>query len=257
MNQRNEYINLKKNIECLLASDYVQNFIFIIVNLIFFSKLSIPSSLNTYFKTPIETTVTDGVAIFTVLVLAIGVLYHAGFYKERMKEYRFTNVPYNFLEKTTIIGSMLIATIIFSFVLSEPFKTISLLTYLQSIFIFVIILSVISYVFKREVSWTNHFAIYIAIYAIIFFIIEVFNEQILLTYILTISLLVIGLGYLTEKNRPKINNITLVMIISNEQINNLELFEITDIDYRFKNSEGKELIVPIGQVQKIIYEKIN
>jgi len=46
------------------------------------------------------------------------------------------------------------------------------------------------------------------------------------------------------------------MIDSDCTNKDLELFDITDIDYRFKNSEGKELIVPIGQVKKIIYEKL-
>jgi len=43
-------------------------------------------------------------------------------------------------------------------------------------------------------------------------------------------------------------------MIDSKELKNLELFDITDIDYRFKDSKtGNEYIVPIGQVKEIVY----
>ncbi|VVB85003.1 Uncharacterised protein [uncultured archaeon] len=272
MNKSNEPINWKGNIERLLANENVQTFIFMITNLIFFSKFSIPSLLSKYFEKPNGNTVTDGIAILTVFVLAVGVLYYAGVYKERQKEYCFTNFPYNFIQKSAIIGSIFIATIILASVISEFIKLSVNIKYLHAILIMVIIFSVLSFLLtsKREdisllkwkyhlANWEYHLIVYIIIYIIIliYLLIPSPESQILniVAYITIISLLVILFGYEIEKHRQKISNLTLEMIDPNELIKDLELFDITDIDYRFRNSEGNEFIVPIGQVRKIIYEK--
>ncbi len=75
-------------------------------------------------------------------------------------------------------------------------------------------------------------------------------------YIVLLCGLVVLFGYAIEKQKHTIknNNITLKMVNSNDPIKDLELFDITDKDYRFKDLEGNEYIVPIGQVE-IVYSQ--
>ena len=79
---------------------------------------------------------------------------------------------------------------------------------------------------------------------------------------LFIPLLFIFQGYyLTEKSEI----VTLKMVTFNEQgskkietRNELELYDTTDKDYRFKDSDGNEFIIPNDQVLEIIYpDKLN
>lgn len=80
--------------------------------------------------------------------------------------------------------------------------------------------------------------------------------------LLFIPLLFIIHGYYSTE---KFELVTLKMITFNEQgskkiktINELELYDTTDKDYRFKDSDGNEFIVPNNQVLEIIYSnKLN
>lgn len=80
--------------------------------------------------------------------------------------------------------------------------------------------------------------------------------------LLFIPLLFIIHGYYSTE---KFELVTLKMITFNEQgskkiktINELELYDTTDKDYRFKDSDGNELIIPNNQVLEIIYSnKLN
>lgn len=271
MNEGNGSMSWKDNIERLLANEFIQTFIFIIINLIFFSKFSILLLISKYFKMPIKVTFTDGIAILTVFVLATGVIYYLGVYKERQEKYLYTNFPFKFKEKSVMMGSIFIATIIFTFVLSESIKPLDI-EYLHAILIMVIFFSVLTPFFIRiptkseDISflkWKSylkngeyHLTIYITIYIVAYLLLVPFTESLIfnLFYILIISSFVIFFGYETEKHSHKNKSLTLEMINSNEPIENLELFDTTDIDYRFKNSKGNEFIVPIGQVKKIIYK---
>jgi hypothetical protein len=263
MNQRNESANWKDNIERLLVNE--QGIIYIIINLIFFSKISLPLLLSKYFEMPLKITVTDGIAILTVFVLAAGVLYYAGVHGEAQKVYRLKNLPFNFREKSAITGATFIAAIIFAIAISELVKLLyPIQNYLWAILILVILISLFWSVWtlKREDNWikklTNLFY-HLILYIIIFFIFDIIaftysEQQFFLFYIVIISSLVILFGILGEKHSQKNYNLTLKMIDSTEPIKNLELFDITDIDYRFKDSKtGDEFIVPIGQVKEIVY----
>ncbi|MDD5474554.1 MAG: AraC family ligand binding domain-containing protein [Candidatus Methanoperedens sp.] len=260
MNQINESMNWKDNIERLLVNE--QGLIFIIINLIFFSKISIPQTLSKYFEKPLEITVTDGIAILTVFILAAGVLYYAGVYLEAQKGYRLKNLPFNFREKSAITGAIFIAAIIFAIAISELVKLLyQIQYYLYAIFIMVIVLSLFSFMWtsKRGDKKLKNMVYHLILYIIIFFIFDIIafafaEQQIFLSYIVIISSLVILFGILGEKHSQKNYNLTLKMIDSSEQIKNLELFDITDIDYRLKDSKtGDEYIVPIGQVKEIVY----
>ncbi|MGB8216439.1 MAG: AraC family ligand binding domain-containing protein [Candidatus Methanoperedens sp.] len=263
MNLRNEFMNWKDDFECLLVDEQAQ--IFIIINLIFFSKISIPLLFSKYFEKPLEITVTDGIAILTVFVLAAGVLYYAGVYREARKVYNLKNLPFNFRDKSAIMGATFIAAIIFSTAISELIKlSYPIQYYLYAIFIIVIILSLFMFMWtsKKEdncIKKLTNLATHLINYIIIFFIFSIIAfdfaaQQIFLSYIVIISSLVILFGILGEKHSQKNYNLTLKMIDSIEQIKNLELFDITDIDYRFKDSKtGDEYIVPIGQVKEIVY----
>ena len=260
MNEINESMNWKDNVERLLVNE--QGIIFIIINLIFFSKISMPLLLSKYFEKPLEITVTDGIAILTVFVLAAGVLYYAGVYQEARKVYRLKNLPFNFKEKSAITGATFIVAIIFAIAISELVKVLySIQYYLYAILFLAILLSIFWSVWalKRDDNSIKNLAHHLIIYMIIFLIFSIivyaFSEQeIFLGYIVIISLLVIIFGILGEKHSQKNCNLTLKMIDSNEQKNNLELFDITNIDYRFKDSKtGDEFIVPIGQVKEIVY----
>ena len=260
MNEINESMNRKDNVERLLVNE--QGIIFIIINLIFFSKISMPLLLSKYFEKPLEITVTDGIAILTVFVLAAGVLYYAGVYQEARKVYRLKNLPFNFKEKSAITGATFIVAIIFAIAISELVKVLySIQYYLYAILFLAILLSIFWSVWalKRDDNSIKNLAHHLIIYMIIFLIFSIivyaFSEQeIFLGYIVIISLLVIIFGSLGEKHSQKNYNLTLIMIDSNEPRNNLELFDITDIDYRFKDSNTEdEFIVPIGQVKEIRY----
>ncbi len=68
-------------------------------------------------------------------------------------------------------------------------------------------------------------------------------------------------GYLGEKYNGKNNNLTLKMVTYDytgrkrlRKKPGLELFDITDTDYRFRDSNGNEYIIPIEQIQEIEYD---
>lgn len=75
------------------------------------------------------------------------------------------------------------------------------------------------------------------------------------------ALLLILIGHvLGKKSQPiKKEKVTLKMIVHETSgntrlkiIHNLELYQETDKDYRFKATNGNEFIIPIGQVQEIV-----
>ena len=96
----------------------------------------------------------------------------------------------------------------------------------------------------------------------IIYSISVMFYDIKATLLLFIPLLFIIHGYYSTE---KFELVTLKMITFNEQgskkietINELELYDTTDKDYRFKDSDGNELIIPNNQVLEIIYSnKLN
>lgn len=264
MNQSNESKNWKDIIERILANVIVQTYIFVITNLVFFSKFSISSLFLKYLETPFKITVTDSIAILTVFVLAVGLLYYAGVYAEKQKEYRFINSPIKFMERLTIMGSTLIVPIILALVISDYIKLSVNMIYLHSILIMVISISVLSIFsnLKREdinlLNWEYHLAIYLAVYIATYLLLYLSHDStalIISNYIMVLSLLVMLFGYETEKHMQKNYNLSLETIESDELEKDLDLFDITDIDYRFKKSDGNEIIVPIGRVQKITYKK--
>ena len=266
MNQINDSVNWKSNIERILVDE--QGIIYVIINLIFFSKISLRLLLSKYFEKPLEITVTDGIAILTVFALAAGVLYYAGVYQEARKVYRLKNLPFDFKEKSAITGATFIVSIIFAVAFSELVKLLyPIQNYLGAISILVILIALFFSVWtsqsadnwiKKCTNIFHHLITYASIYFIFKIIVTRFSEQdIILYYILIISSLIVIFGILGEKHSQKNYNLTLKMIDSTE-LKNLELFDITDIDYRFKDSKtGDELIVPIRQVKKIIYNNTN
>ncbi len=251
-------------IESLLVNEFVQAIIIIITNILFFSRFSISSLLSSYFKMPLELSITDIIAILTVLTLSAGVLYYAGTNVVARKEYRLTNLPFNFKDKLVITGTVFIAPLILTIAISKAYNVqcSDIVCYRGQIF-FIVLMSLVSVIVmwfsKREDNSLENLIYLLEIYLAIFVIVTIIAyfystpEQILIWYVLIISLLLIGFGYLQEKNRPKNNKLTLRRINHNEPMENLELFDITDTDYRFKDMEGNELIIPIGQVQEIIY----
>lgn len=250
-------------IEHILSNVFVQSILLIFTNLIFLSRISIPSSLLSKYFEPSESTVADSIAILSVLALAVGVLYYAGINYKTRKEYRIRDSPLSFRDRSVITGAILIFPFIVVIALSKSFniECNGIGCYSGQI-IFSVIISFTSvsalWVSQREAFFKNlpyHLAIYLAIFGIVTFIAAVFPELILLYYILTICLLVIGFGILEEKYREKDKNFTLKIIDDIYPRYHLELYQITSNDYRFKDPAGNEFIIPIEQVREIRYKK--
>lgn len=104
----------------------------------------------------------------------------------------------------------------------------------------------------------------VLIYFIIYYeYLNTFSVSIVITIVLLVLLipLFFFIGYLSEIYEIQLNKnntITLKMFVQDTSGNknlkiiyNLELFQTTDNDYRFKDINKNELIVPIGQVQEI------
>lgn len=260
-----------KKVECYFSGGLVQTTIFFIINLIYFSKISIISIFSDFFKKPSHITITEETAVLTLFALALGFLYFAGI-NLSLKKYRLMTSDLNFINKISIMGAGFIAAILFVNVISDFIKQITQ-NYLLGVFIslsLTIIISIfiqIEYIkHKYRVTTSSIIIIYFIIYSIISLIlIAIINliskQQILLYYVGTISLTVLFFGYI-EKNCSKLRTLTLKAIVYDgsgckrlETKENLELFDRTNTDYRLKDvTTGNEFIIPIGQVQEIIYE---
>lgn len=269
MNEGNEAINWKGYID----NPIIQTYIFIFMNLLFlgfFHKYTTFTVIKNYLNYEITVTVPDIIAILTIFVLAIGVLYYAGANYRVRETYHLKSLVLSFKNQLLIIG----ATFLFSILLSIIFYILILQrspdNYWNSLIIFLLMILIAMYLIinyfenklpiKKLVN-INNFESKITIFTVLFIIYAIFifisSQQSILYYaiyyVVVIALLLILFGYKAEKNRYKNNNVILEMIDSLDPIKDLELFDITDNDYRFKKMDGTELIVPIGQVRKIIY----
>ena len=92
---------------------------------------------------------------------------------------------------------------------------------------------------------------------IIYIILSIFYNIQAPLFIFILLLFIFQGYYLTEKSEI----VTLKMVTFNEQgskkietRDELELYDTTDKDYRFKDSDGNEFIVPNNQILEIIYK---
>ncbi len=90
-----------------------------------------------------------------------------------------------------------------------------------------------------------------------------YYRQLLAIVLIPLIILLFYSGYTTEikdTHSRQNDKVTLKMFDQDKSdntrlkiINNLELYQTTDTDYRFKDIIGNEYIIPTGQVQEIIY----
>ncbi len=79
------------------------------------------------------------------------------------------------------------------------------------------------------------------------------NQQQLLLYLGILIVLVANpflIGALTRLSEPEVS---VYLSDSSEPLENLILYQTTDVDYRFKK-RNEEIMIPISQVQKIVYK---
>jgi phosphoglycerol transferase MdoB-like AlkP superfamily enzyme len=73
----------------------------------------------------------------------------------------------------------------------------------------------------------------------------------LITLFVMIIILPLCLGFLME-NKIK-NKMVMLKTSADAESREMELYQTTATDYRFKDSDGNEFIIPIGEVQEIEY----
>ena len=216
----------------------------------------------------ITATVPNIIAILTIFGLAIGGLYYAGVYKRLQEEYHLKTLKLSFKNQLLIVGAIFLFSILFSVIIYvfilQIFQNYWVGLILLLLILIILLLIVNYFIYKlpmKKQENKNNFESLIAFFLVILIVIAILDfiitsQQNVLFYVtnymLVVALLLILFGYMEEKNRYKNNNIILKMIDSNTPIEDLELFDITDNDYRFKKIDGTELIVPIGQVREII-----
>lgn len=115
--------------------------------------------------------------------------------------------------------------------------------------------------FKQFISFSGS----IILLGTVLLVLSLVSKQPYSVVVALYMLLLILMGYVLGKltGQLKINEkVTLKMVVKDAAGNtrlrmkhDLELYETTDQDYRFKDFKtGNEFIIPIGQVQEIIYE---
>lgn len=261
-----EIMNWRK----FLTDPSVQVLIFVIINLIYlriFHTSNALISLEQYFNYETTVKVPDIIALSTIVVLSIGVLYYAGVHRQIQEEYRLKMLGFSFKYQLAIMGgafgfSILLSVILYVLILPifpDDYYWLGLIIFI----ILVLLMNSFSYkssLKKIKNGFEDQIAILLAMLIIITILSFIIKEKSILYYavyyILVVSLLVILFGYVGEKNREKNNNIILKMIDPDESLENLELFDITDNDYRFKDLDENEFIVPIGRIQKITYHNV-
>lgn len=104
------------------------------------------------------------------------------------------------------------------------------------------------------------------LFSIIIIILYYYYQQLLVLILIPLIGLLLYIGYINEINQIRSmqnDKVTLKMFAQDNSdntrlkvIHNLELYQTTDTDYRFKDINDNEYIIPIGQVQEIIYHFI-
>ncbi|MCK4798826.1 MAG: hypothetical protein KAT05_15730 [Spirochaetes bacterium] len=270
MNNENESMNWKDELESYLADSFIQVLIFIIVNLIFISSFT-PEILD-FFKNPLYDTITvkEIIAILTIIVFAFGILFFAGVAYRTKDKYVFKDFDILALKgKIIIVGASFICSIFIVVFVSTTIQQLFPKNEIVGVLLFTFFIFILFWIFLKLSKILNtKFMRLVTIYIIVViisvtltFIIE--REYLLLNYLVIISLLIVYFGYLAEKYRNRTNNLTLKMLAYDESgykrleiRKNLELFDITKMDYRFKDLDGNEFIIPSIHVQEIIYEPI-
>lgn len=259
-----------KKVESYFSGIFAQIAIFFIINLLFFSRIPI-LSFSDIFKKPSDITITEGLSVLTLFALTLGILFFAGLNARLVQKYRLKTGEIKFINKISIRGAVFVVVTLLAIFSSNIIKQ-STLDYLLEVLIilFLIIIAIIGE--KREIKSKyrvttfsiviNYIIFFITISLILRAIVNIIPEQqILWYYILIISGVVMLFGYLGE-NRSKLITLTLKMITYDESgrkkletKENFELFDMTNIDYRLRDSTtGNEFIIPIGRVQEIIYK---
>jgi hypothetical protein len=259
-----------KKVEWYFSGFLVQITIFIIINLIYFSRISELSIFSNIFKKPVHITFTEGFAVLTLFALALGILYFAGLNARLVQKYRLKNSEFNFKYKISIIGAGFVAAIFLTIIVSNiikqltPYYFFGALVSVSLLGLMSIFIQIKDIKPKYGVGTLSIIITYIIIYLAIFLIFEAIvitesEQQILLDYIVTISGVIVFFGYLGE-NSSKPMTLTLKMITYDESgckrletKEKLVLFDVTNIDYRFKDLDENEFIIPIEQIQEIIY----
>jgi uncharacterized protein YpmB len=85
----------------------------------------------------------------------------------------------------------------------------------------------------------------------------------ILNYIYSMTLIAFLFGYIITMMPEENEKVTLKMVVCDEsgckkleKRENLELYQTTDKDYRFKDASGKEFIIPIGKIQEIERQEV-
>ncbi len=150
--------------------------------------------------------------LITAIILAIGTLVYIGFNSALIRNYRFIIVHFGYENQISIYGGLIV---------------------------FGIVLILIRIIYPQSIV-----------------------APVAISLLLLDSLILVFIGVeLGTDNVKSIKNqkVTLKMVVrdvsGNTQlkiIHNLQLYQTTDNDYRFKCINGNEIIIPISQVQEIV-----
>ena len=270
MNNETKSMNWKDELEGYLANSFIQSFVFIVINLIFISSFT-PETFVFFKNSSYENiTIKEIIAILTIIAFAFGILFFAGVAYRTKDEYIFRDFDILALKSKIIIaGASFICSIFIVGFVSTTIRQLFPKNEIVIVLLFTFFIFILFWCFMKLLKISNIifwqlFTIYITIVIIsktLTCIIE--KEGLLLNYLVIISLLIIYFGYLAEKYRIRTNNLTLKMFTYDDSgckrvdiRKNLELFDITKMDYRFKDLDGNEFIIPSIHVQEIIYEPI-
>ena len=258
----------RDEIEGYLADSFIQSWIFITINLIYVFSFT-PEILELSKKQLYDNiTITEIIAILTIIVFAFGILFFAGVSYRTKDKYVFKDIDILALKsKIIIVGVSFICSIFFAVFVSTKLQQSSpengeMLLFASIIFIlFWIFLKLLKIQYSKFWRLLTIYIIAVSISYVLIHIIK--RDYFLLNYLVIISLLIVSFGYLTEKHRNRTNNLTLKMLAYDgsgykrlEIRENLELYNITKMDYRFKDKNGNEFIIPSTHVQEIIYKSI-
>ena len=214
MNNENESMNCKDKLESHLANSFLQVLIVIFINIIFVAYYK-PEIIE-LFEYPLfkNITITETIAILTIIAFAFGILYFVGVHSRINNEYIFKDVGiFSSKNQIIIVGASFMFPTFLVFILTQQLSS------------------------KYEIA------------------------EMLFYYLAIMSLSILYFGYITEKRRNITNNLTLKMLAYDESgckrleiRNNLKLLDITKMDYRFKDLDENEFLIPSTQVQEIISE---
>lgn len=81
-----------------------------------------------------------------------------------------------------------------------------------------------------------------------------YQQQIFYLSILIVFLLLVGYPFLSGRfSQPPEHKVSVYLSGSNEPLEDMVLYQTTEVDYRFKKGDA-EIVIPISKVQKIVYK---